>query len=62
MDAQERAERKAAAQDRKYRQRYKPRRVGQSVFVIQRVQAERAAKLKEARTGADRPRSSLLAA
>ena len=62
MDAQERAERKVAAQERKYRERYRPKRVGQSVFIIQRVQAERAEKLKEARTGAEHPRSSFLAA
>jgi hypothetical protein len=62
MHAEERAERKAAARDKKYRDRYKPKRVGQSVFTIQRIQAERAAKLKEARAGAGRPRSSFLAA
>ena len=60
MDPQERVERKAAAQDRKYRERYRPKRVGQSVFTIQRVQAERADRLREARTGATRPRSSFL--
>jgi hypothetical protein len=58
MDPHERAEKRAAAQDRKYRERYRPKRVGQSVFTIQQVQAERAAKVREARTGAKRPRSS----
>src|SRR4051794_39920688 len=60
MDAQERVERKAVTQDRRYRKRYRPKRVGQSVFTIQRVMTERAEKVKEARTGATRPRSSFL--
>jgi hypothetical protein len=46
MDAEARAERKAARQDRKYAVRYKPKQVGRSVFTIQQVQAKRAAQIK----------------
>jgi len=42
MDAEARMARKAAAKDRKYSSRYKPKQVGKSVFTIQQVQAKRA--------------------
>jgi hypothetical protein len=50
MDAETRAERKVAAQDRKYALRYRPKQVGRSVFTIQQIQAKRAEQVKGGRT------------
>ncbi len=49
MDAEARLARKAAAKDRKYSSRYKPKQVGRSVFTIQQVQAKRAEQEKGGR-------------
>lgn len=59
MDAEARAERKAARQDRKYALRYKPKQVGRSVFTIQQVQAKRAAQAKSGRVTTKPSRSSI---
>lgn len=49
MDAERRMERKAAAKDRKYAARHRPKQVGRSVFTIQRVQAKRAEQIQGGR-------------
>jgi hypothetical protein len=59
MDAEARAERKTARQDRKYALRYKPKQVGRSVFTIQQVQAKRAADIKSGK-GTTKPSRSFI--
>ncbi len=51
MDAETRMERKAAAKDRKYFSRYRPKQVGRSVFTIQQVQAKRAEQVEHVKGG-----------
>jgi hypothetical protein len=59
MDAEARAERKAARQDRKYSLRYKPKQVGRSVFTIQQLQAKRAERIRSGKETTKPSRSSV---
>ncbi len=61
MDAEARMTRKAAAKDRKYSSRHKPKQVGKSVFTIQQVQAKRAEQVKGGKATPKPSRSPIFA-